>query len=302
MPAYRTEQRSASGKRLWTFNARNAVYAQSKHWLPCGKCRGCRLERSRQWAVRIMHEADSHEFNCFITLTYSDEHIPADYSLDKDHSRQFMYRLRDRVSYHHEGLKIRFFLCGEYGDARGRPHYHAAIFGYDFPDKTFMGKNEHGQPIYESELLKDIWGKGNVSVAALEPGSAGYIARYSVKKIGGEKALDHYYRYSPITGRMHHVVPEYAHQSRRPGLGARWFEKYRSDVFPSGFIVVDGVPQAPPKYYLGKLTEAEKETLKRQTRRRMQGQRHEQTDARRFVKREVRDARIANLKRQSLGE
>lgn len=304
MPAYRTEERSDSGKRKWTFNPRKSIfgYAVGKHELPCGKCTGCRLERSRQWAVRIMHEAHCHEFNSFITLTYDDQHVPEDYGLQLDHVQDFMKRLRGRVSTAHQGLKIRHFLCGEYGDLRGRPHYHAAIFGYDFPDKLQMGTNEHGQPIYNSALLADIWGMGGVSTAALEPGSAGYVARYSVKKINGAKAPDHYYRYSPVSGRMHNVRPEFATQSRRPGLGAAWLEKYRGDVYPSGFIVVDGVPQAPPKYYLSKLTDAERESLARQARNRNWDKRGEQTDARRYVKREVRDARIANLKRQTSGE
>jgi len=44
--------------------------------LPCGKCTGCKLERSRQWAVRLMHEAQLHERTSFITLTYRDEDLP----------------------------------------------------------------------------------------------------------------------------------------------------------------------------------------------------------------------------------
>jgi len=50
--------------------------------LPCGQCIGCRLERSRQWAMRCIHEAQLHQNNCFITLTYDDEHLPKDLSLD----------------------------------------------------------------------------------------------------------------------------------------------------------------------------------------------------------------------------
>ena len=46
----------------------------------CGQCLGCRLDRSRMWAMRIAHEASLHELdggNCFITLTYDDDEMPA---------------------------------------------------------------------------------------------------------------------------------------------------------------------------------------------------------------------------------
>ena len=36
----------------------------------CGQCLGCRLDRSRMWAIRIVHEASLHDDNCFLTLTY----------------------------------------------------------------------------------------------------------------------------------------------------------------------------------------------------------------------------------------
>ena len=44
--------------------------------IPCGKCVGCLLDRSRDWATRCMLEAKDHEHNCFITLTYNDDHLP----------------------------------------------------------------------------------------------------------------------------------------------------------------------------------------------------------------------------------
>lgn len=41
--------------------------------LPCGRCIGCKLERSKQWAIRLMHEAQLHEANSFLNLTYDDK-------------------------------------------------------------------------------------------------------------------------------------------------------------------------------------------------------------------------------------
>lgn len=303
IPAYRSEERTPTGKRKLTFNPRQAVYSLSKYELPCGKCMGCRLERSRQWAVRMMHEAKMHELNSFLTLTYRPEDVPQSYSLQPGHLRDFMKRLREHHARHNDGAQIRFYAAGEYGDQFGRPHYHAAIFGLDFRDKRLLKRNDKDQPIYTSETLDRLWKHGQCSTANLDFESAAYIARYCVKKINGDKAADHYYRQSPMDGRWYNVEPEFARMSRRPGLGAGWLDQHKSDVFPSGFIVERGVPQAPPRFYINRLTEEEQSALKKQARRRaLQKDRAEKTDARRYVRAQVRDARIQRLKRDSLGD
>ena len=78
------------------------VFDPKKGWIdrsvtvPCGQCIGCLLERSRQWAMRCSHEASLYDENCFITLTYDDEHLPPDGCLNKEHFQKFMKRLRKR--------------------------------------------------------------------------------------------------------------------------------------------------------------------------------------------------------------
>lgn len=64
--------------------------------LPCGQCLGCRLDYSREWAVRCTHEALLHQENSFITLTYDDEHLPWDRGLRKKHWQDFAKRLRKK--------------------------------------------------------------------------------------------------------------------------------------------------------------------------------------------------------------
>ena len=46
--------------------------------LSCGQCIGCRLESSRQWAIRCVLESKLYdsELNWFMTLTYDDAHLP----------------------------------------------------------------------------------------------------------------------------------------------------------------------------------------------------------------------------------
>ena len=119
--------------------------------VPCGQCIGCRLERSRQWAMRCCHEASLYDLNCFITLTYDPEHLPPDGSLVLDHFQRFMKRLRKRF-----GSGIRFFHCGEYGEKFARPHYHACLFNFDFPDKVLYTIRDEIR-LYRSAILEELW-------------------------------------------------------------------------------------------------------------------------------------------------
>lgn len=212
--------------------------------LPCGQCIGCRLERSRQWAVRIMHEAQLHDDSLFITLTYDDEHRPVDGCVNVEHTQKFLKRLRRA----RPKQRIRFFLCGEYGETYDRPHYHACIFGTAFPDrKKWM--REAGHDYYVSEELNRIWGKGFAIIGALTFESAAYVARYVTKKITGPAAEEHYVRDDALTGNVRRLTPEFATMSRRPGLAKDWFDEYASDVYPFDEVISRGHPTKPPRYY-----------------------------------------------------
>lgn len=211
--------------------------------LPCGRCIGCRLERSRQWALRCVHEADMHPQNCFITLTYDNEHLPEDGSLHKDHFQKFMKRLRKHIS----PSKVRFFMCGEYGDENFRPHYHACLFGYDFPDKELWQTREEIS-LYRSITLERLWPFGFSTIGDVTFESAAYTARYVMKKVTGEKAEDHYSRLNAETGEIYQLQPEYTTMSLKPGIGKGWYDKYKSDL-EKDFITSRGIKMHPPKYY-----------------------------------------------------
>lgn len=211
--------------------------------LPCGQCIGCRLERSRQWATRIMFEAQMHDANCFITLTYSPENLPNPPSLRYSDYQLFMKRLRKQ-------FPVRFFACGEYGDNNFRPHYHACIFGTDFPDKTLFSRSPSGHPLYRSALLERCWPHGFSSVADLTFDSAAYVARYCLKKVTGDRAEEHYRHFDPDTGEVFPIEPEFARMSLKPGIGGRWFELYSSDIYNGhDFVVVNGRKCRPPRYF-----------------------------------------------------
>lgn len=245
----------------------------------CGQCLGCRLDRSRMWAMRLVHESTLHETtggNSFITLTYRDpeictteellqeKHIPSDWSLQKSHYQKFMKRLRKA----RPSSKLKYFHCGEYGNICrhginlekvkcplcnvGRPHYHSILFNCSFSDLEPYGSAPDGRTLYSSPELEKIWGYGHVDVGEVNWQSAAYVARYCLKKINGVNAADHYLAVEH-DGTITELEPEYATMSN--GLGAQWYEKYKSDLWPSDEVPVvgQGVIKKVPRYYEEKL-------------------------------------------------
>lgn len=182
-------------------------YGKDLLLLPCGKCIGCVQDYKMSWAVRLLLESQLHDKNCFITLTYSDACLPSDNKPHKDEIQRFIKRLRKIT-----GEQFKVFYCGEKGEKSGRAHYHAIIFGYDFPDRAVFGRTAKGSIIYTSEILRKAWPFGNSSVGDVEPGSACYVAQYSMKK-----KLNNFDDGS------------FVGMSRRPGIGfnkfnLRWFK------------------------------------------------------------------------------
>lgn len=231
----------------------------SKIKLPCGRCIGCRLERSRQWAMRLVHEKRFHERSSFITLTYDEKHLPEDRSLNVKHFQDFMKRLRKEEGEN----RIRFFHAGEYGAKRGRPHYHAIIFGQDFRDERGeIESSPRGDITWRSPQLDRLWPFGLNRVGEVTFESCAYVARYVTKKISGSwnenpaKCCDgahpdrrHYERICETTGEIFELKPEYATMSRRPGLGAAHLEKYLPEIYPADEVVCRGHPTKPPRFY-----------------------------------------------------
>jgi len=222
--------------------------------IPCGQCMGCRIDRSKMWAVRCMHEASLYDKNCFVTLTYADEHLPPAGALVYEHYQKFMKRLR----FAFKNQNIRFYMCGEYGEQNLRPHYHAILFNFDFPDKT-LWKVNNGNYIYRSEKLEELWPYGHSSVGTATEQSAAYVARYVTKKVFGQHGLDpktgepyadRYLRADPVTGELVHVPKEFNRMSLKPGIAQAWFDKYYSDVYSIDAVQLrDGRRIKPPRYY-----------------------------------------------------
>ncbi len=223
--------------------SRKGAWSDRPVTVSCGRCISCRLARSRDWALRCVHEAQLHERNCFVTLTYDNEHLPKDLSVDVEHWQKFAKRLRKRCG------RFRFLHCGEYGERTFRPHYHACIFGLDFSRDSMLWKREKDYTLSTSPMLNEIWGMGHCILGALNYGSAAYVARYVMKKMTGDLAKEEYRRLDERTGEEWFVKPPYVTMSRRPGLGAEWFSRFYRDVYPDDVCIRDGRKQRPPKFY-----------------------------------------------------
>lgn len=116
----------------------------------CRNCPECWLQDTTEWAIRCALEAKQHTQNCVLTLTYADE---GDGELHKRDYQLFMKRLRKRL----KGLKIKYFVSGEYGSLRGRPHFHIPIFGWCPDDLVFYKKSKTGINLYNSQFIQDCW-------------------------------------------------------------------------------------------------------------------------------------------------
>jgi len=317
LKAYRSLiHRTETGKQLLSFKLSDvSPYGPYDHVdLPCGQCLSCRITRSRQWAIRCIHEAQNWQQNCFITLTYADEYMPistkqcetcpiykrrlirnenpcGEGSVCKKDFQDFMKRLRKRFKGYEpvpgtNHFPIRYFHCGEYGEKLRRPHHHACVFNFQFPDRVQwvnyknssnarIRVNQQEHKLYTSSILTELWGHGIAIIGEVTWQSAAYVARYITKKINGADAAVHYLNGHPDmeTGECYYLEPEYITMSRRPGIGAYWFEKYGESQYDKDYITHLGKKFGIPPFYdklLDKLPESKHHlpTIKHERRQR----------------------------------
>jgi len=202
--------------------------------VPCGKCLACRISRRKEWSLRMLHELEEYNDAIFVTLTYSDDHLPNNFSLSKRALQLFYKRLRYSI----QPNNIRYFACGEYGPKTGRPHYHSIIFGLSLSsgDKKHIMDNwpycDWDNPVIRKK-----------SFGLAEPDSIRYVAQYIDKKFSGPLADE-----------------EYAGKNREPvfrlssqGIGARYVDRNCEDLQKNLSFTVQGVQHQVPRYYLKRL-------------------------------------------------
>lgn len=264
---------------------------------PCGQCNSCRLSKAREVGRRCVDEARYYDQTCFLTNTYSDEHLPSDLSVDTRTHTLFMKRLRSAT-----GVKVRFLMAAEYGE-RGtlRPHYHYLLFGWSPPDCQLYSTTAAGSALYTSEMLDRIWGLGAVKVGELTQKSAQYVAQYTLKKVNGKLAESEYTReYIDVsTGelRTRKVRPVFSRRSLKPGLGFAYAHEFQSDFYPSDFLITDGKKVPVPQYYVHQLTEAQQEAVRQKRKAEGRLRADDNTEARLLTRHESAQIKADRFKR-----
>lgn len=245
-----------------------------------------------------MHEAQLYKHNQFVTLTYEDEQLPAN-GLDHRDFQLFLKRLRQHQARRKQG-KIRFYMCGEYGENFSRPHFHALLFNWRLDDRKIFSETKDTK-IYTSKTLDQLWGKGYCTTGDVTFKSAAYTARYIMKKITGQLASQHYEQINEKTGEITQRKSEYNHMSLNPGIGAEWIKKFYNDVYPQGKVVVQGIETKAPKYYDRKAKQHDQETYENETAWQREKDARlraaDNTSERLVVKEIVATAKIRHLKR-----
>lgn len=229
--------------------------------VPCGKCEACGLTYSKQWMQRCMLEAKQWKFNEMVTLTYNDDNLPKQSGIDpktgeirevstlcKKDVEKFNKDLRKYWKYHYGEDNIRFYMCGEYGDQKGRPHYHILFFNLNVRDKEFHKNSDTGFPLYTSKILEKIWGKGWVQINEVNEETCAYVARYILKKQKGKGSKEYY--------KMLGKVPEYTNGSRKPGLAKYFYDEHKDSIYEYDKMVIgtnNGAQQIKPSKYYDRL-------------------------------------------------
>lgn len=215
--------------------------------IPCGKCIGCRLEYSKQWATKGILEAEQFKDNWFLTITYDQEHLPENGSLKANEFKNFIKKIREYYDRKYNHIGVRFMGCGEYGTL-GRPHYHAIMFNMPIPieQMKFHEYNENHEALYRCPELEKIWGKGMIVAAEVNWNTCAYVARYITKKVGIPANKEHYKKLG--------IEPEFFRMSRKPGIGREYYEKNKNKLFEKDEIIVNKygggqMKVKPPKYY-----------------------------------------------------
>ncbi len=234
------------------------------------------------------------EKSSFVTLTYDDEHLPEKGELQPKDWTLFAKKVRNHLG------PFKFFHCGEYGEEL-RPHIHACMFGHSFLGDKQLWKTKNGNPLYLSETLQRLWGKGFTTVGALTFDSAAYVARYIMKKNTGEKGKSNHTTVDPNTGECHEVMSPYATMSRNPGLGKKWYDKYKEEVWAEDCVVINGKKMRPPKYYDYLLKKENKQRWQQIEQKRKQAVYEtawNQTEERLNVRHEVLEAKLRRSTRE----
>lgn len=205
--------------------------------VPCGKCPTCKARRVNTWVFRLMQEAKVSASAHFVTLTYDSRFVPISengfLTLRKQDLQDYWKRLRKLCP----GVKVKYYVAGEYGSKNRRPHYHAIVF--NVPD---------------AKMFYDAWSLNGVPFGSVHVGqvSSDSVA-YTMKYI--DKAT-----FQTMHSRDDRL-PEFSLMSK--GLGKSYLSDavvayHKADISRMYVTKLSGHKVPMPRYYRNKIfTEAE---------------------------------------------
>lgn len=258
--------KDAEASKEWKKKLETQGNIKSIKTIPCGQCINCRLDKSRDWANRVMLEAKEFKNNYFITLTYDEINVPYKQIIDtetgeiiigqtlkKEDLTNFNKRLNITWKRKHNHQGIRYYECGEYGETTERPHYHLIIFNLPhLEDLKYYTTTDTGNILYTSETITKIWGKGYVTIGEVTWDSACYVARYVMKKKYGKDAENYY--------KSKAKIPEFTTMSRMPGIAKNYYDQNKEKIYATDEIFIQGTKEiikAKPSKYFDRLYEKE---------------------------------------------
>lgn len=190
------------------------VYVRkAKQFVPCSKCAACIEKFIKGWIVRVRHETAISSAVHFFTFTYDEQHVPEGNELVKSDLQIFFRALR------HKNPGIRYFAVGEYGEGKGRPHYHAIIWN-----------------IIDRDLVNESWPHGHIQGSKLKgAGGIKYMLKYMMTPHPAEDIRQKPFRL----------------MSRRPGIGSNYISQMKRFHKSRGLAAVYdfSTASAMPRYY-----------------------------------------------------
>lgn len=214
----------------------------------CGACPECLRKKASRWALRAYYEAQEHEHNIALCLTY-DKYIHdsrgniigervSDLSCNKRDVQLFIKRVRKKF-----GNNVKYIASAEHGKRTNRSHYHVILFGVTFDDCVPYKRSKRGNLIYKSNTLNSLWKHGICTVDALRVNSA--VARYCTKyAVKDTRSDDTFMLFSHGIG-LQGLVRDFNGRSyvvegrEYPVPREVWYDyignKYRFDILPFTF-------------------------------------------------------------------
>lgn len=203
--------------------------------IPCRKCLMCCQDNANDWYLRCCLEAREYTSNIYVTLTY--EQVGTG-SLIKDDPERFIKNLRTYFSRKQGITGIRFFLCGEYGREKLRPHYHAILFNCPyFGDEKPYQVDKAGYPLFKSETLARLWGKGFCTVGKATDKAIKYVTATFVKSYFTKPRLP------PV------CIDPFVSMSKHEGIGIQYFREHADEIMQNDYIELDGKIYSLPRFY-----------------------------------------------------